>query len=170
VPTAAPPGPTVGQLPVAQVPVIEPTPVKQPVAAAGWEVVDQHRKDSGPHAAVSAPTPEDRSYAEWFAWAKRGGAPASACHAAAQGAFEALSTGKDLATAVQMATAAMSRPPAQVSVGRQTYCAWFALGNIDLNIEQSRAHAFAAAAVHALDSGQDPKAAHAAGLAAAGIK
>jgi hypothetical protein len=81
-----------------------------------------------------------------------------------------LSQGKDLATAVQMATAAMSRPPAQVSAGRQAYCAWFALGNIDLNIEQGRAHAFAAAAVHALDSGQDPKTAHAAGLAAAGIK
>jgi hypothetical protein len=60
--------------------------------------------------------------------------------------------------------------PAQVSAGRQAYCAWFALGNIDLNIEQGRAHAFAAAAVHALDSGQDPKTAHAAGLAAAGIK
>ena len=167
---SAPAAPSSGQLPVAEVPVVEPTPVKQPAAAAGWEVVDQKRKDSGPHAAVSGPSPEDRSYAEWFAWAKRGGAPASACHAAAQGAFEALSTGKDLATAVQMATAAMSRPPAQVSAGRQAYCAWFALGNIDLNIEQSRAHAFAAAAVHALDSGQDPKAAHAAGLAAAGIK
>ena len=165
----APPAPTTGQLPVAQVPVVEPTPVKAP-AAAGWEIVDQKRKDSGPHAATSGPTPEDRSYAEWFAWAKRGGAPASACHAAAQGAFEALSAGNDLATAVQMATAAMSRPPAQVSAGRQAYCAWFALGNIDLNIEQSRAHAFAAAATHALDSGQDARAAHAAGLAAAGIK
>jgi hypothetical protein len=81
-----------------------------------------------------------------------------------------LSTGKDLATAVQMATAAMSRPPGNVSVARQAYCAWFALGHIDLNIDQNRAHAFAAAAVRALDSGQDAKAAHSAGLAAAGIK
>jgi hypothetical protein len=149
----------------------QPAPAQQPAAAAGWEVVDQRRHgDSGQVKAAAGPTPEDRSYAEWFAWAKRGGAPASACHAAAQGAFEALASGKDLATAVQMATAAMSRPPANVSAGRQAYCAWFALGNIDLNIEQSRAHAFAAAAVHALDSGQNANAAHAAGLAAAGIK
>jgi hypothetical protein len=153
---------------VAQIPPAQPA--SQPGTAQAWEVVDQRRKDSGPHAAAGGPSPEDRSYAEWFAWAKRGGAPASACHAAAQGAFEALSTGKDLATAVQMATAAMSRPPANVSVGRQAYCAWYALGHIDLNIDQSRAHAFAAAAVHALDSGQDAKAAHAAGLVAAGIK
>jgi hypothetical protein len=165
-PQAAP----AGQLPVAQIPPAQPAPVKPPAAAAGWEIVDQKRKDSGAHGAISVPTPEDRSYAEWFAWAKRGGAPASACHAAAQGAFEALSNGKDLATAVQMATAAMSRPPANVSAARQAYCAWFALGNIDLNIEQTRAHAFAAAAVQALDSGQDASAAHAAGLAAAGIK
>ncbi len=116
------------------------------------------------------PTPEDRSYAEWFAWAKRGGAPASACHAAAQGAFQALAGGKDVATAVQWATAAMSRPPAAVSASRQTYCAWFSLANIDLNMDQHRAHAFAAAAVLALDNGADAAAAHAAGLAAAGIR
>jgi hypothetical protein len=64
----------------------------------------------------------------------------------------------------------MSSPPASVSLARQAYCAWFALGHIDLNIEQSRAHAFAAAAVRALDSGSDAATAHAAGLAAAGIK
>jgi hypothetical protein len=116
------------------------------------------------------PTPEDRSYAEWFAWAKRGGAPASACHAAAQGAFLALSGGKDVATAVQMATVAMTRPPAPVSAGRQSYCAWFSLANIDLNLDQHRAHAFATASVHALDAGDDAAAAHAAGLAAAGIR
>ena len=155
---------------MAQIQPAQPAPGNQPATAQGWEVVDQRRKDSGPHPAVAGPSPEDRSYAEWFAWAKRGGAPASACHSAAQGAFEALSTGKDLATAVQMATAAMSRPPVNVSVARQVYCAWFALGHIDLNIDQNRAHAFAAAAIHALDSGQDAKAAHAAGLSAAGIK
>jgi hypothetical protein len=116
------------------------------------------------------PTPEDRSYAEWFAWAKRGGAPASACHAAAQGAFQALSGGKDVATAVQWATAAMTRPPVPVSADRQSYCAWFSLGNIDLTLDQHKAHAFATAAVHALDSGADAASAHAAGLHAAGIK
>jgi len=116
------------------------------------------------------PTPEDRSYAEWFAWAKRGGAPAGACHAAAQGAFQALSSGKDVATAVQWATAAMTRPPVPVSTDRQSYCAWFSLANIDLNLDQHKAHAFATAAVHALDAGADAASAHAAGLHAAGIR
>jgi hypothetical protein len=64
----------------------------------------------------------------------------------------------------------MSRPPAGVSASRQTYCAWFSLGHIDLNIDQARAHAFATAAVQALDSGSDAAAAHAAGLLAAGIR
>ena len=116
------------------------------------------------------PTAEDRSYAEWFAWAKRGGAPASACHAAAQGAFKALSSGKDVMTAVQWASAAMGEPPEPVSFARQQYCAWFSLANIDLNMDQHRAHMFAGAAVHALDVGMDASAAHAAGLAAAGVR
>jgi len=131
----------------------------------------EQKSKSEPHAKVDpGPTAEDRSYAEWFAWAKRGGAPASACHAAAQGAFKALSSGKDVSTAVQWATAAMSRPPENVSFTRQTYCAWFSLANIDLNLDQHRAHAFATAAVHVLDAGQDAAAAHAAGLVAAGIR
>jgi len=132
-----------------------------------WEVVEQKQKAGR---AKIFPTPEDRSYAEWFSWAKRGGAPASACHAAAQGAFQALSSGKDVATAVQWATAAMSRPPVPVSADRQSYCAWFSLANIDLNLDQHKAHAFATGAVHALDAGADAGAAHAAGLAAAGIR
>jgi hypothetical protein len=159
-----------GQLPVA--PIATPQPVaQQPAQTASkgsWEVVEQPRK-SGPHKPVG-PTAEDRSYAEWFAWAKRGGAPASVCHAAAQGAFKALASGKDVNTAVQWATAAMSQPPEQVSHTRQQYCAWFALANIDLNLDQHRAHLFAAAANIALDAGQDASAAHAAGLAAAGIR
>ncbi|HEV2413288.1 MAG TPA: hypothetical protein VGX27_00665 [Candidatus Dormibacteraeota bacterium] len=160
-----------GQLPVAPIPTPQAAAAQpQPSNKPAWEVVNQPRK-SGPHAPAQAgPTPEDRSYAEWFAWAKRGGAPASACHAAAQGAFKALSSGKDVNTAVQWATAAMSRPPEQVSFARQQYCAWFALGNIDLNLDQHRAHLFAQGAIQALDAGLDSSAAHAAGLAAAGIK
>ena len=116
------------------------------------------------------PTPEDRSYAEWFAWAKRGGAPAAACHAAAQAAFRALAAGKDVAVAAQWAATGMTTPPLPVDSGRQAYCAWFSLGHIDLNFDQAHAHAFATGAVHALDAGADAKAAHAAGLEAAGIK
>ena len=169
-----------GQLPVAKV-APQPAPQPQPAQPAQpaqpqdtgkptWQVVDQPRK-SGPHAPVEAgPTAEDRSYAEWFAWAKRGGAPASACHAAAQGAFKALAAGKDVQTAVQWATAAMSRPPENVAYTRQTYCAWFSLGNIDLNLDQHRAHAFAMSAVRALDGGADASQAHAAGMQAAGIR
>jgi hypothetical protein len=166
-----------GQLPVAQIPTPQlaaqqPAPQQpgQRPSRPAWQVVEQPRK-SGPHAPVQVgPTAEDRSYAEWFAWAKRGGAPASVCHAAAQGAFKALSSGKDVNTAVQWATAAMSQPPEQVSQTRAQYCAWFALANIDLNLDQHRAHLFAAAALQALDAGQDASAAHAAGLAAAGIR
>jgi hypothetical protein len=145
---------------------VQPKPART-ASSSSWEVVEQKEKHD-PQRVV--PTPEDRSYAEWFAWAKRGGAPASACHAAAQGAFQALSSGKDVATAVQWATAAMAKPPVPVSADRQSYCAWFSLANIDLNLDQHRAHAFATAAVHALDAGADATGAHAAGLHAAGIK
>ncbi|HEV8597087.1 MAG TPA: hypothetical protein VGR23_05135, partial [Candidatus Dormibacteraeota bacterium] len=163
-PEPAPAPPIVGgQLPVAKVP---PAPAQPAAAKPSWEVVQQPKSASGPQ----GPTPEDRSYAEWFAWAKRGGAPASACHAAAQGAFKALAAGKDVTTAVQWATAAMSRPPENVSFSRQQYCAWFSLANIDLNLDQHRSHAFAMAAVRALDAGQDAGAAHAAGMTAAGIR
>ena len=172
IPEAAPKPALAQQKPAAAQPVPPPPPPAPPQPAAAtptkgaWAVVEQKQKVDP---AKVVPTPEDRSYAEWFAWAKRGGAPASACHAAAQGAFEALSKGKDVAAAVQQATAAMSRPPMPVSASRQTYCAWFSLSNIDLNMDQHRAHAFATAAVHALDAGADAASAHAAGLAAAGI-
>ena len=170
-PPVAPTPPLVGgQLPVAPIPPapVAAAPGQPSTSKSTWEVVEQQRK-SAPHAKVG-PTAEDRSYAEWFSWAKRGGAPASACHAAAQGAFKALSGGKDVNTAVQWATAAMSRPPEPVSQARQAYCAWFALANIDLNLDQHKAHLFAAGAIQALDNGQDASAAHAAGLAAAGIR
>ena len=64
-------------------------------------MVEQKRFDQNITRVV--PSPEDRSYAEWFAWAKRGGAPAAACHAAAQAAFRALAAGKDVAVAAQWA-------------------------------------------------------------------
>ncbi len=157
-----------------------PAPQSQPPAAAGqspagskpkttssWEIVNQK-----PNEAVKpqwAPSGEDRSYAEWFAWAKRSGAPASACHAAAQGAFRALAAGHDMNTAVQWATLAMASPPGLVSAPRQLYCAWYSLGNIDLKLPAPQAHAFAAGAIKALDGGADAPSAHQAGLAAAGI-
>jgi hypothetical protein len=169
-PAPAPQPAPAGQQPATQQPVTSLPIAQQPAAAStksSWEVVEQKQKVG---VVKVVPTPEDRSYAEWFSWAKRGGAPASACHAAAQGAFQALSSGKDVATAVQWATAAMARPPVPVSADRQTYCAWFSLANIDLNLDQHKAHAFATAAVHALDAGADAGTAHAAGLAAAGIR
>lgn len=116
------------------------------------------------------PTNDDRAYAEWFAWAKRGGAKAPACHAAAQGAFRALSSGHDIATAVKWATAAMRQPPVAVPALRQAYCAWFALANIDMALDTRRAHLFSTAAVKALDAGADATAAHNAGVAAAGLR
>jgi hypothetical protein len=165
-PVPIPPGG--GHLPVAPIPKPAP-PAEHAGSSPTWEVVQQHSTDQ--YAKITQPpNAEDRSYAEWFAWAKRGGAPASACHAAAQGAFKALASGKDVGTAVQWATAAMSRPPEQVSYTRQAYCAWFSLASIDLNLDQHKAHAFATAALQVLDAGQDAAAAHAAGLHAAGIR
>ncbi len=116
------------------------------------------------------PTTDDKAYAEWFAWAKRGGAKSPACHSAAQGAFRALSTGHDVATAVKWATAAMSSPPVAVDAQRQAYCAWYSLANIDMKLDNARAHLFATAAVKALDAGADATAAHNAGAAAAGLR
>jgi hypothetical protein len=147
-------------------PPVEATP---PPSSSSWAVVEQKRIEAQ-KISREVPSAEDRSYAEWFAWAKRGGAPAGACHAAAQAAFQALAAGKDVAVAAQMAAAAMALPPLSVDAGRQTYCAWFSLGNIDLAFDQRRAHAFATAAVHALEAGADAKQAHAAGLDAAGIQ
>jgi hypothetical protein len=178
-PAAVPPAPKPAEpqtaAPASNAPAPQPGPPALTSAASpsanpsAWAVVEQKRVDSK-RITREIPSPEDRSYAEWFAWAKRGGAPAVACHAAAQAAFQALASGKDVSVAAQMAAAAMATPPLPVDAGRQTYCAWFSLGNIDLNFDQRRAHAFATAAVHALEAGADAKGAHAAGLEAAGIK
>jgi len=134
---------------------------------SSWEIVQP--KDEHPKQAYTGPTAEDKSYAEWFAWAKRSGAPAGACHAAAQGAFRALSAGHDMNTAVQWATLAMASPPGLVSASRQLYCSWYSLGNIDLRLPSPQAHAFATGAIAALEGGADAPTAHQAGLAAAGI-
>jgi hypothetical protein len=140
----------------------------KPRTSSSWEVVQQKQAETAKQAWVE-PSAEDRSYAEWFAWAKRSGAPASACHAAAQGAFRALAAGQDMNTAVQWATLAMASPPGLVGTARQLYCAWYSLGNIDLKLPTPQAHAFAAGAIKALDGGADAPTAHQAGLAAAGI-
>jgi hypothetical protein len=175
-PAPQPPAPPVPPAPKRPDPVVPAAsaPTPQPAAptsggSPAWAVVEQ-KPVADSKISREIPSAEDRSYAEWFAWAKRGGAPAGACHAAAQAAFQALASGKDVAVAAQMAAAAMAKPPLAVDLGRQTYCAWFSLGNIDLAFDQRRAHAFATAAVHALDAGANAKQAHAAGLDAAGIK
>ena len=135
---------------------------------SSWEIV-QPKQSEQQRQAYAGPSPEDKSYSEWFAWAKRSGAPASACHSAAQGAFRALAAGHDMNTAVNWATQAMASPPGLVSASRQLYCAWYSLGNIDLRLPSPQAHAFAAGAIAALEGGADAPTAHQAGLAAAGI-
>jgi hypothetical protein len=178
-PPAAPTAPTPPAAPVVHAPAPAAATPAAPVApaapaagAAGaqtkpsWEIVQQ---EVAAEPAFTGPSPEDKSYAEWFAWAKRSGAPASACHAAAQGAFRALSTGQDMNVAVQWATLAMASPPGLVGTSRQLYCAWFSLGNIDLKLPTQQAHAFATGAIQALESGADSMVAHQMGLAAAGI-
>ena len=161
-PQAAPPAPAPAPTP----PAIPATPTTATPKTSSWEVVEQRRAAEPTH---QGPTPEDKSYAEWFAWAKRSGAPAGACHAAAQGAFRALAAGHDMNTAVQWATLAMASPPGLVGQSRQIYCAWYSLGNIDLKLPTAQAHAFANGAIQALEEGIDSMGAHQAGLAAAGI-
>jgi hypothetical protein len=169
-PSAPAPAPAASSAPAAKAPApaSAPTPGTPPGTKSGasWEIVQQ-KVEAAP--AFTGPTPEDKSYAEWFAWAKRSGAPASACHAAAQGAFRALSTGQDMTVAVQWATLAMASPPGLVGTSRQLYCAWFSLGNIDLKLPTPQAHAFAGGAIQALEGGSDSMVAHQMGLAAAGI-
>ena len=143
-----------------------PDPAKSKTSSS-WEIVQP--KDEHPKQAYAGPSAEDKSYSEWFAWAKRSGAPASACHAAAQGAFRALAAGHDMNTAVQWATLAMAQPPGLVSASRQLYCAWYSLANIDLRLPTPQAHAFATGAIAALEGGADAPTAHQAGLAAAGV-
>ena len=64
----------------------------------------------------------------------------------------------------------MASPPQAVDEARMTYCAWYSLGNIDLDYEPWRAHIFATAGIHALQAGADTLVAHNAGVAAAAVK
>jgi len=169
-----PPKPAAAPAPVAPSQPPASPGASQPPAAEGsktksssWEIVQP--KVDQPRQAYAGPSAEDKSYAEWFAWAKRSGAPAGACHAAAQGAFRALAAGHDMNTAVQWATLAMGQPPGLVSASRQLYCAWYSLGNIDLRLASPQAHAFATGAIAALEGGADAPTAHQAGLTAAGV-
>jgi hypothetical protein len=169
------PAPAPAQASAPQAPAPAPAPTASAISAApgaappktsSWEIVSQKRQAEPVR---QGPSPEDKSYAEWFAWAKRSGAPAGACHAAAQGAFRALAAGHDMNTAVQWATLAMASPPGLVGQSRQIYCAWYSLGNIDLKLPTAQAHAFANGAIQALEEGADSMGAHQAGLLAAGI-
>jgi hypothetical protein len=158
--------PAAAPAPAPTAPGISAAPAAPAPKTSSWEIVDQKRQAEPTR---QGPSPEDKSYAEWFAWAKRSGAPAGACHAAAQGAFRALAAGHDMNTAVQWATLAMASPPGLVGQSRQLYCAWYSLGNIDLKLPTAQAHAFANGAIQALEEGVDSMGAHQAGLAAAGI-
>jgi len=166
-PTASAPTSSAPTAPAIPAPTTGSQPGKAKTSSSSWEVVDQKRQET--EHKPQGPTAEDKSYAEWFAWAKRSGAPASACHAAAQGAFRALAAGNDMNTAVQWATLAMASPPGLVGQSRQLYCAWYSLGNIDLKLPTPQAHAFAQGAISALEQGADSMSAHQAGLMAAGI-
>jgi hypothetical protein len=158
--------PAAAPAPAPSAPAISAAPAGATPKTSSWEIVDQKRQAEPVR---QGPSPEDKSYAEWFAWAKRSGAPAGACHAAAQGAFRALAAGHDMNTAVQWATLAMASPPGLVGQSRQIYCAWYSLGNIDLKLPTAQAHAFANGAIQALEEGADSMGAHQAGLLAAGI-
>ena len=114
-------------------------------------------------------TPEDRSYAEWFVWARRGGAAIPACHAAAQGAVRALAAGSDVNEAAKIAAQSMAVPPTFVDSDLSQYCAWFSIAHIDEGYDAPRAHTFADAACKALAAGMNAANAHQAGMAAIGL-
>lgn len=127
-------------------------------------------------AAAPAPgaDPALRTYAEWFAWARRNLTEPARCHAAAAAAVVALAEGQDHAAAARLAQAAALAPDASVrpiSADRptQAYATWYAFAHVDHGLDSARAHAYAAAATLAHARGADTGTAAATGAAAAGI-
>jgi len=115
-----------------------------------------------------------RTYAEWFAWARRNTAEAGRCHAAATAATAALRAGQDHATAArlaQMAAIAPDAPSRPVTADPQTqaYAAWYTYASVDHGMDGARSHAYAQAASLAQARGVNVTAAAAEGARAAGL-
>jgi hypothetical protein len=115
-----------------------------------------------------------RTYAEWFAWARRNTAEAGRCHAAAAAATAALGAGQDHAAAArlaQMAALAPDAPSRPVTADAQTqaYAAWYTYASVDHGMDGARSHAYAQAASLAQAQGVNVTAAAAEGARAAGL-
>jgi len=127
-----------------------------------------------PAATVAAADGPTRTYAEWFAWARRNTAEAGRCHAAAAAATAALSSGQDHATAARAAQAAALAPdapsrPVTADPQTQAYAAWYTYASVDHGMDGARSHAYAQAASLAQARGVNVTAAAAEGARAAGL-
>lgn len=137
-------------------------------AQPAWSVVES---EPAQEAEPEGANPTLRAYAEWFAWMKKTGAPADRCHQAAQLAMEAATTTSD---PVQIASAVEARLPAAVQAPsvdplHQSYCAFYALGSLDLGLEQAVAHQFAESAATAVRQGADLQGATRTAMAKVGL-
>jgi len=129
-----------------------------------------------PALTVQAPPPDaaQRTYAEWYAWARRNTPDAGRCHAAAAAATSALAAGQDPAAAARLAQAAAIAPdapsrPVTADPQTQAYTAWFAYAQVDHGMDSAQAHAYAQAASLAQARGVDVISAAAEGARAAGL-
>lgn len=120
----------------------------------------------GPPASAS-----QRTYAEWFAWARRNTPDAGRCHAAAAAAVGALDAGQDHAAAARLAQVAAMAPdaptrPVTADPQTQAYAAWYTYAAVDHAMESSKAHTYAQAAALAQARGAEVNAAAAEGARA----
>lgn len=129
-----------------------------------------------PAATVRAPPADTsrRTYAEWFAWARRNTPEAARCHAAAAAATAALAAGQDHAAAARGAQAAAIAPdaplrPVTADPQTQAYATWYTYASVDHGMDGAKAHAYAQGATLAQARGVDVTAAAAAGAYAAGL-
>lgn len=127
---------------------------------------------SSSSAAVQVPALDpQRTYAEWFAWARRNTPEAGRCHAAAAAALGALRAGQDHSTAARTAQAAALAPdaptrPVTVDPQTQAYAAWYTYAAVDHGMDGTKAHVYAQAAALAQARGADVTAAAAEGARA----
>jgi hypothetical protein len=100
----------------------------------------------------------ERSYGEWFAWARQTlGADNLAAHEAAEAAVEALQTGADTAGATAAATRAARGPTRlaalNVPARRRAYAEWYDWARIESGRAGEDLHGAAVAALRAMEDG-----------------
>lgn len=120
-----------------------------------------------------APGATERSYADWYVWAKRNLSPSNEnCHAAARAATFAQEAGQadgpDPMTAARQSAVSRSGPGWESPADPWTrgYAEWFDWSRLNLRGDGEANHVAAAAVINALHAGADPASAMDAGRAA----